>query len=293
MKYENFVDREREPKNMIFMPRDVRILEHIHEFDGVLADYQVRDLEFTGMRQAQHRLGLLFHNGYLSRTARAGRIACGNMVYWLGKGGAEVLAEARKQRVKQFKYLETPRWAQVAHDLASNDFTIILQKACRKHPDLQLRLWINEGTFRADPDKIDYINRRGEKATYHVYPDRYFEVERLSTIPPFRSRLLFELDMATHSNKHFANTKILPGIAYIRSEQYRMRFGENKGRWLVVTTSDERLKYLKETAESVAEANARIWYFTTFKKVTVDTVLTEPIWQQGGSEKEVPLFKAR
>ena len=40
------------PKHMKFTARDGRILEAIHAYDGILADYQIRALFFSGESQA-------------------------------------------------------------------------------------------------------------------------------------------------------------------------------------------------------------------------------------------------
>jgi hypothetical protein len=66
----DYVDRDCKPKAMVFTERDGRILEHIHQYDGFLADYQVLELEFQGVRQTKMRLGKLFHNGYLVSGAK-------------------------------------------------------------------------------------------------------------------------------------------------------------------------------------------------------------------------------
>ena len=75
-----------------FTDRDWRILEHIWEFDGVLADYQIKQLEFADnadLQQTKNRLSLLFHTGYVARLNRAGWTRYGCNVYWLTKRGRE------------------------------------------------------------------------------------------------------------------------------------------------------------------------------------------------------------
>ncbi len=287
----DYIDRDRNPGNwpMVLTDRDSRILEHIYEYDGCLADYQVKELEFTGMRQAQDRLGKLFHNGYLLRTNRMGRTRYGCTLYWLDKAGIDFVAAAKGEEVKDLNFIKEPGWNSMEHDLRVNDFTIILQKACQKYPEFELYEWVNESVLRADPTQVEYETVAGKPARRQVIPDRFFLVHRLGE-DRFRSRLLLELDNATHPNKRFADHKILPGIAFIRSPEYEKKFGGNSGRWLIVTTSDRRLKYLKETTERVADNNDVIFYFTTFERVRVDTILTEPIWYRGGSEQPVALF---
>lgn len=295
-----FEDRDRHPENknwrMVFTDRDRRILEHIWEYDGFLTDRQVEALEFTGIRQAQHRLGKLFHNGFLRRTNRRGRTAHGAMIYWLARQGAEYVAEAKGIEWEDFRHAKALKQS-MEHDILVNDFTIILQKACEAAAEFCLFEWTNESVFRADPDRVTYTTITGKQATRNIIPDRYFVIDRQGQ-DGFRSRLLLELDCATHPNKRFADFKVRAGLAYLRSDAYQARFAgvEDKlvgGRWLVVTTSDDRLEYLRDTTERAAGNDARVFYFTTFERVTVESVLTEPIWVQGGIKEPVALFPAR
>ncbi|MAS35628.1 MAG: hypothetical protein CL610_16580 [Anaerolineaceae bacterium] len=290
----DFVDIDRHPENWVFRitDRDIRLLAHFCAYDGVLADYQVQALEFSSLRRAQDRLGKLFHNSYLSRTNQRGRARYGNMVYWLDRRGLDEVAEAKRVDMREFTRLLIPRWGQVEHDLLVNDFTIVLQQACAQFDGFTLSEWINEGTFRADPDTVEYRSLSGKPQKRNVIPDRYFLVERMTgageTI--FQSRLLLELDNATHPNLRFADEKVLAGLAYLRSPIYALRFGENKGRFLIVTTSDRRLKYLKETTERTAKKDASVFYFTTFEQVSAATVLEGEIWQRGGDPDRIALF---
>lgn len=275
---------------MVFTSRDGRILEHINEYDGFLADYQVKELEFTGMRQAQDRLGKLFHNGYLNRTNRNGKASFGAMIYWLTRKGAEHIAASTGIPIEELAWTKQLPHSLVQHNLLVNDFTFILEQACKQAERLELGYWINESAFRTNPDRVEYRSLTGKKAARNIIPDRFFYIVRQDGEKKFYSRLLLELDVATHPNKRFADQKILPGIAYLHSEAYHRRFGSKSGRWLVVTTSQNRLAYLKETAERAAGREAMLWYFTTFEQVSAESVLTAPIWLPGGKEAPIALF---
>lgn len=290
----DYTDQDRHPDNwpMVLTERDGRIMEHIHEYDGFLADYQVKELEFTGQRQTRDRLGKLFHNGYLNRTNRRGRARFGAMLYWLAQPGAEHVAGAKGIPWRDFRWAKRLREDLVAHNLLVNDFTLVLQEACANQEHLSLHHWINESDFRADPDRVEYATTTGKKTQRNLIPDRYFLVERQGE-KLFRSRLLLELDVATHPNKRFANQKVLPGIAYLRTGAYKKRFGSQSGRWLLVTTSERRLEFLKETTERVAGKDAIVWYFTTYDQVDANSLLTEPVWYQGGKDDPVALFPPR
>lgn len=294
VKPNDYIDTDRHPDHWPFRltERDRRLLEHFYVYDGVLADYQVQALEFNSLRRAQDRLGKLFHNGFLARTNARGRASYGCMIYWLAEPGAEEVAAQYGQSLRELKYLVTPRWSQVNHDVLVNDFLLTVQAACAQSDELTLYEWINESTFRADPDEVKYITLTGKQEKRRVIPDRYLVIDRTGE-KVFRSRLLVELDHSTHPNPRFANEKVLAGLAYLRSEAYMMRFGSQSGRWLIVTTGEKRLRYLKETTERAAGRDAVVFYFTTFDRVSSETVLTGEIWQRGGDDAPVALFPPR
>ena len=53
--------------------RDRRIMEAIHDFDGMLGFSQIRRKFFSGKSQAEVRLRLLYHNRYLNRPDKEKR----------------------------------------------------------------------------------------------------------------------------------------------------------------------------------------------------------------------------
>lgn len=271
---------------MRFTERDGHILEAIQAYDGLLADYQIQRLFFTAERQCRGRLNILFRHGYLMRPdlKQRGSLPC--MVNWLSKKGAAYVAGLYGQDIKSFAYRRQPRWSQVTHDLAVNDFRIDVVEASRRNTALHLEQWIPEGEFWAHPDRVHYADIHGRRKSRLVRPDGYFVIRQGKYV----SRLLLELDMATEDNPRFAREKVLPGIAYLRSKAYKKRFGYQSGRWLVVTTSEHRMRNLKSQTEVVAGNAARLFYFTVAEQVQPDTVFTKPIWQRGGDHAPCALF---
>ena len=87
--------------------------------------------------------------------------------------------------------------------------------------------------------------------------------------------------MGTHDNPSFGKEKAVPGVAYIKSEAYRTRFGYNNGRWLVVINGGTRRMHnlMQQTEERVGE-DAKMFYFTTFEQLFGVNVLASPIWWQ-------------
>ncbi len=128
-----------------------------------------------------------------------------------------------------------------------------------------------------------------------VIPDGYFAIDILDGRyrirgDATRARFLLEVDMASHDNPSFGKEKVLPGIAYILSSAFRKRFGDNSGRWLIITTGERRLLNLKRQVEAEAGEGASIFYFTTFDQVRPETILSAPIWHRGGDSDQHKLF---
>lgn len=97
--------------------RDTRILEAIHAYDGMLSFSQIRRLFFSGKSQAEQRLKLLYQHGYINRPGREERMRLSEMVYWLDKRGAEVVASLNSMSLAELTWRKEPRWFQVDHDL--------------------------------------------------------------------------------------------------------------------------------------------------------------------------------
>ncbi len=272
---------------MRMMPRDARILEAIQAFDGVLSDEQIKRLFFTGMSQVQFRMRLLYQNGYVARPDRRRRASIPRMVFWLTEQGAAYIAGLSGTPLQEFSYRHEPKWLQLTHDLAVNDVRITVMEACLSSPDTVLEEWIPQSFFWAYPDRVEFQLLDGKQARRFVRPDGYAVVKHGSYV----ARLLLELDRATEHNPRFGIEKVIPGIAYIRSDGYRKRFGFNSGKWLVITTSERRLQNMKRASERVAGSNAGLFYFTTLDRVAADTLFSAPIWYRGGEEKPLSLFQ--
>jgi hypothetical protein len=262
--------------------RDKRILEAIHAFDGMMGFSQIQRMFFTGVSQAKQRMMLLYQHGYVNRPNREQRRRTPEMIYWLDKNGAKVVAAKNSLGLREFKWVEEPRWFQVEHDLAVNDFRLDMQAACEVHKEIALAHWLPEREFWAYPDTIKFTYR-GRSTDRKIRPDGYF----MLTTPKHNIRYLLEIDRSTEDNPRFFREKIIPGLAYIRSEAYEDRFGYRSGRWLVVTTGERRLANMLRQARR-AEAKG-LFYFTTYDKVKPETLLTEPIWQRGDRDESVPL----
>lgn len=263
--------------------RDVRILEAMHAYDGMLSFSQVRRLFFSGKSQAEQRLKLLYQNGYINRPNRDQRLRLSEMVYWLDKRGAEIVASLEGTPIKEFAWRQEPRWFQLEHDLAVNDFHLDLEQACRNEPSVSFETWIPESEFWAYPDRVEY-SYNDQKMKRYIRPDGYF---MLST-GQHRIRYLLEIDRSTEDNPRFLREKIIPGLAYIKSSAYEERFGHRSGRWLVVTTGGRRMANMLLQARKIDAKG--MFYFTTFEQANPQTMLFAPIWRRADRDEPVPLL---
>jgi hypothetical protein len=271
------------PPRMRLTERDRRILEAVHAYDGILSFSQIRRMFFTGKSQAEERLKLLYQNGYLNRLNKDQRRHYTEMVYWLDKKGAELIASLDGSSLSVIAWRKEPRWFQVEHDLAVNDFRIDLEESCRMNPDVQLESWVPESEFWAYPDKVEY-RYQGKKMHRQVRPDGFFVLETAE----HRIRYLLEIDRSTEDNPRFLREKLLPGLAYIKSREYEVRFGYRGGRWLVVTTGERRLRNMLNQARK-ADAKG-LFFFTTSDQVTPSALLLSPIWRRADRDVSVPLI---
>jgi hypothetical protein len=309
---------------MRFQERDGLIIWDVFLYAGVVAFRHLKQKHWAEKtdRAALKRLAKLVEAGYLVRPSLQQRRTqpIPEPIYWLGWRGIlwvaaklevyidppantgenqmRVLAEELRRR--GIRWLREPRWIQIAHDIAIVDFRLAVERALGTLTYLQLEEWRYESEFRANGDTIRYSFRNKNKRTIRgkkrVYPDSYFVIldqKRLKKGILARARHLLELDNATHANARFGREKVAPGAAYIRSPQYEERFGDNSGRWLIVTTGETRMKNLMRQTKQVAGPDAKLFYFSTLDQALAGNVLTDPIWRQVGRNEQRGLFDAR
>jgi hypothetical protein len=276
--------RPEEPPNDIRLTdRDWQILETIHAFDGMMSLNQIDRLFFSGEGRSQPRARMraLYCNYFVNmpQAEDIHKVPLGETIFWLDTQGAQSVAMLHGEAPSEFKWRSKPRWSLIAHDLKVNDFRIDIMTACEVSPELTLHQWIPEGEFWAYPDTITYVDQNGKSQSRQVRPDGYFTIRRPAASHPGKQEefaFLLEIDMATEDNPRFGREKVLPGIAYLKSDAYQERFGLRFGRWLVVTTGRRRMNNMRSQTKRLGGKN--LFYFTTFDQVTPETILTHPIW---------------
>jgi hypothetical protein len=305
-----------------FQARDADVLQIIQDMGGVMAKRQLKALFWRNKskRAMEKRLAKLKSYTYIDWASLEQRRVNPNPepVVWLDWKGACYLAslsgirvdlpeknnENQKRTLQKnlrmggFSWLREPRWSQLYHDLTVIDVRLTFQHYCTESALIQLEEWVNESEFRSHMDVVDikFTTRQGKVITRKkgICPDGMLVLvdEKLRRLnQPFRARFLLEVDMATHDNLSFGWEKSLAGSAYIKSKAYRERFGNNSGRWLVITTSDIRMKHLmKQTVEKV-KGDAGLFLFTSFQMIFSRNALSERIWRKCGTDQEVGLLE--
>ncbi len=302
-------------KNIVmrFQERDGALLQAIYDNDGVLTRRHIRSLFWNDktIRPMERRLSKLRHAEYINWPSSIQRktkpipepicwLGWKGILYIAGKSGFEIEPPTRvnenqlrslQERLRKtgIRWTREPRWQQLEHDIEVIDFRYAVERSIGELTGLSLEDWIPEGVFRSNMDKVDFqfINREGkaQKRSKGVCPDGYFVIvdeERKAQGKPCRARFLLELDMATHDNPSFGIEKAAAGAAYIHHPSYKVRFGSNSGRWLVVTTGEVRMKNLMRQTLQNTKADSNLFLFSTFERVMQHNLFNTPIWMKCG-----------
>jgi hypothetical protein len=306
---------------MRFQNRDAQILLKIYENDGVIARRQIKDIFWSdkSMRAMEVRLSKLNRNNYISWPTpdHQKTMPIPEPVCWLGWRGAQFIAGLHGIRVddingdsenqsrlfqKQLRdngirWVREPRWSLLRHDLAIVDFRHAVENSAFELPSINLEYWVSESEFRSNMDVVEYKVRlqSGELKTLKrgVCPDAYFEIvnEGEHSRGDRKFRYLLELDMATHSNQSFGRDKARPYASYIKSPEYKSRFGSNNGIWLIVTSGQaKRMQNLMRQIKVKTGDNSRMFLFTTLNQIASEDFLSSPIWRQIDNDSSVPLI---
>lgn len=309
---------------MLFQKRDGEIIEAIQEYGGLLGMRHIKSMFWLekSLRAMQQRLTTLVNNHYLARPTRRQwhTRPVPESIYWLGPQGALWLAgqwgivlskkyakepnENYQRKLEKelrkggLRWLREPRWNQILHDLAIVECRLAVERAIQEFPNLSLGEWRHETMFLSDPDaiEIDMPDRKGNRQMIkkRIIPDSYFEIENQNLASgrrPAKARYLLELDGATHSNPKFGVHKVLPGIAYLKSPEYKARFGANAGRWLVITSGKKRrMENLIQQTQTTAGTQAYLFLFTTFSKIRKYNFIADNIWNQAEQDHPISLL---
>ena len=284
-------------ERIVLTERDKQILSTIYAYDGMMSLKQLWRLYFADCSsdvQPRKRLRDLCNNGYLTMPANEDGlrwVPIGETVYWLNVEGAKSLAGLQGMDYSDFEWRQAGRWSKISHDLVLNDFRLTMTEACEQDPDLTLMDWVPEWEFLREKDTVTLSNRDGSSRKRIMQPDGWFQVRKPSKRYEGKwanYAFLVEIDMGTETTTRFGRDKVPSGVAYLKSELYQQRFGVSHGRYVVVTASEERLMNMKIQTERLG--GGKLFYFTTFERISPQNAFQEPIWWLAGSKKQYSLI---
>jgi hypothetical protein len=265
---------------MALTERDCELIRMVNDCRLLRTD-QIAALFFGSRSTAQYRLARLFQHEFLERhflSVVSGAPGKSPALYTIGKRGAQTLVERYGYERGDLRLPKrgTLGWHLVEHLLAVNDVRVAITCAARQD-GLTLETWLDETTFRAQPEYVTVTDQRGKTHQKPVFPDGYCCLQT----PHGTARFFLEVDRGTEPLAKFS-PQIAIYEAYVASGQYHARFQAKSLRILVVTTTARRLHNLLRVTQQVG--GKRKYWFTTFDRITAQSVLTAPIWQHLGQE---------
>lgn len=246
--------------------------------------------------RCRHRLKLLsrpqvsdhpetafFYRGEQPQVLSEGRK---HFVYFLAPRGAAVVAALLGCHVEDLDWRDGEhdvRSLFLEHLLATNDVRVAITRAASVY-GLSLPVWRDERTLKRDhaKDSVILTGPHGGQQRAAIIPDGYFVLE----VGAYRHHQFLEVDRATETGmasewgRRDWSRKIAAYLEYHHSGKYLERYGTRSMRVLTVTIGEKRLANLKAITEKIG-GRSRFW-FTTFARLTADTVLTAPIWDVAG-----------
>jgi hypothetical protein len=274
-------EREPHPPRLILQPRDEIIIMALYTFRYLSREQLQRLFGWRCIRRINMRLRRLYDHHYLSRTFLPTVRGSGKAIYYLGHRGIPIASQKSGTDISKVtnaaKQTAQLKALFLTHALQINDVRITVTQAVRNHPHVNLETWVNENDCEQE-----YFVTSGEKQIVRRFqPDGYFRLWHQKKLYSF----FLEFDRSTTSLARF-KTKTVAYLHFAGSSLYTKRFGVRYFRVLVITTSLERLANLKETVETVTD---RMFWFTTFDRLTVDTAFG-PVWQRAGHQGLFPLL---
>jgi hypothetical protein len=287
---------------------DNAIIEAVYEYRALTTDH-IATLLFTSttLSKCDERLRKLFHHGILYRTEQPVSILEGrkSLVHWIDQLGVEL--HAQNLGVAPSELTWKPNRHKVGaqflyHLLDTNTVRIAIRKAAAAQ-GFTIVDWKDEETLRSEhkTDIVRISNARGHSQNTIVIPDDYFLLEK--PLPEESKsrilRLFVEIDRRTVTGEAKASSisqrdwahRIQAYLAYFNSQAYIRRYASKAGRVLTITTGEKRAQHLREITEKTG-GKAKFW-FTTFDKVSPDTVFTVPIWSVASWEGVYTLTDTR
>lgn len=251
---------------IVLQPRDQQFLSILGRMRLLDREMAQAVLQIPSVRNTNKRLLELTRSGLLSRffvgTVAAGRKA----IYTLSPKGAHV-ARADYRGIKRPPDENLVGDLFVQHQLEINRLFVAIKFRPIPIPAVRLPRWLS---FYEPP-----VNNS------KLIPDAYFELQTSSGI----RAMFLEVDRGTERLRIWER-KVREYLQMAVSGDFARTFGQQQFRVLVVTTSERRLRNIREVA---AKATDKIFWFATFKRIRTEG-LWSAIWRRPTGDQDHSLI---
>ncbi len=254
---------QRAKNPLVLQERDKNLVALCYDY-RFLTREQIRLLSgFACRNRLSTRLRKLYDNHYLDRRSLPVFRGGGEVIYFIGPRGIEVISEKTgidAMAIKQYrKQLLKIKNAFLPHYLAINGFRLAFSLALKSNPELTFKSWKTE---KESPLCLE------EKK---FYPDACFVYRHNGK---FYS-LFLEIDRSTENNKRFQE-KVANYLKYGFDGYYQKQFGFQFFRVLIVCQSMARLKNLKKLIEQKTD---KIFWLALQADVAPEKILAK-VWHR-------------
>lgn len=278
--------------SIVIQDRDIEILKLVNDYrflrsDQIIALLQNRQPKLRSNQVILKRLQKLFHNGLLDRPRdqlRYDMQGSDKMIYALGNGGADMLAETQhiaRGKINWSKKNREVKRHYLNHSLMISDFRSSLTLALRLRKDMELLFWHQGEGIR---DHVLVRDEKGDKIRFPVWPDGYFCLNA----PRGKHHFFLEADQSTMTNDRFLK-KMKAYWAFWQSGGHTKKYGIKSFRVLTITKSEARKEnLLRVTIEADAKKKgSNLFMFACEKKYCLSQPqgILEPIWQTPAEEE--------
>lgn len=275
------------PMQLTERDHDIIRLVHQHRF---LRSWQIASLIGSSTQQLLRRLQLLYHHGYLERPrAQIDYYHHGgtrSLIYGVGnKGGAHLQRESGRAlpKLSWGEKNRSVRGMFLEHAILVSDVMVAIELACREKGNI--RILTDEQILRDQSRPIQWKVKVNSTLKLGVIPDRVFALE-FSNLSGERNRGYFflEADRGTMpvKRRHLYQTsfyrKLLAYEATWSQSMHQKKFGFNRFRVLIVTTSKMRVNSMIEACSTLKRGHG-LFLFADQTILKNPSDIFSPIWK--------------
>jgi len=233
------------------------------------------------------RLQKLYHHSFFWRGALPTVWTEGRkpLIYRIDRGAVPWLLSVLGIERDEFDWKPSERNVSgigLNHLVKSNDVRVALTVGADPL-GLRVKQWIDERNLRRNhaKEKVTITDAKDNEKLVSVIPDGYFALWNKKLKKTAHHFLEIDLSTETGLTKNLDyrdwTKKIKAYLKYLHSDYFKTRYKAPPARMLTVTTGERRLKNLLAKTEAVG--GKKLFWFTTFDKITPETIYTKSVWQ--------------